>query len=67
MTCIHDPGGRKATDHAALGIYDLWRVAYVRGLVTAAEFVRFLVGHDRRMAELLCSPPALLIPQENRS
>lgn len=38
-------------DHAlALWTYDLWRRAYSRGLVSAAELSRFLIRYDRETA-----------------
>jgi hypothetical protein len=35
----------------ALYTYDVWRRAYHRGLVTAAELSRFLVLYDRETAD----------------
>lgn len=29
--------------------YEVWRLAYARGLVTAAELSRFLVAYERQM------------------
>lgn len=37
----------------ALRTYDLWRAAYVRGLVTEAELIRFLVFYDRQNEVIL--------------
>lgn len=37
----------------ALSTYDVWRAAYVRGLVTEAELIRFLLFFDKQNEVIL--------------
>jgi hypothetical protein len=46
----------------ALYTYDVWRRAYHRGLVTAAELSRFLVLYDRETADTYNPNPSVLNP-----
>jgi hypothetical protein len=55
MTTVNDPAVAGQPDIIQRAIafytYDVWRRAYHRGLVTAAELSRFLSDYDRETAD----------------